>query len=130
MYRGVNDFKKDYQPRTNTVQDEKGDLITSSHSTFPRWRNHFSQLLYVLEVSHVKQTEIHTAELLVPEPSAFEMATEKLKRHRSPVIDQNPAEMIKVGGRTIRFEIHKLINFIWNKVDLPEERRSRSKNRL
>jgi len=34
----------------------------------------------------VRQTEIHTAEPLVPEPSAFEleMVTEKLKRHKLP----------------------------------------------
>ena len=27
LYRGINDFK-DYQPRTNRVKDEKGDLVT------------------------------------------------------------------------------------------------------
>jgi hypothetical protein len=36
-------------------------------------------------------------------------------------IDQIPAELIKAGGRTIRFEIHKLINSIWNKEELPEQ---------
>jgi len=48
------------------------------------WRNHFSQLFSVHGVSKIRQTEIHTAEPLVPEPSAFEvemaMAIEKLKR--------------------------------------------------
>ena len=29
--------------------------------------------------------------------------------------------MIKAGGRIIRSEIHKLINSIWNKEELPEE---------
>jgi hypothetical protein len=62
----------------------------------------------VLQCSDVRQTEIHAAEPLVPEPSAFEveMAIEKLKRHKSPDIDQIPAELIKAGGRTIRSEIH------------------------
>jgi sorting nexin-29 len=32
-----------------------------------------------------------------------------------------PAELIKAGGRTIRSEIHKLINSIWNKEELPEQ---------
>jgi len=43
--------------------------------------------------------EIHTAELLVPGPSAFEveMVIEKLKRHKTPGIDQSPAELIKDG---------------------------------
>jgi len=59
----------------------------------------------------------------VPEPSAFDlgMAIEKLNRHRSPGTDQIQAELIKAGGRTICSEIHKLINSIWNKEDLPED---------
>jgi len=28
LYRGINDFKKGYQPRNKIVKDEKGDLIT------------------------------------------------------------------------------------------------------
>jgi len=51
------------------------------------------------------------------------MALEKPKRHKSPGIDQIPAELIKGGGRTIRSEIHKLITriSIWNKEELPED---------
>ena len=88
-----------------------------------RWRKYFSQLLNVHGVNDVRQTEIHTAEPLVAEPSAFvvEVAIEKLKSHKSPGIDQIPAELLKAGGRTIRYEIHKLIIFIWNKEELPEE---------
>jgi len=68
-------------------------------------------------VNDVRQTEIHTVEPLVPEPSAFEieLAIEKLKSHKSPGIEQNPAEFIKPGGRTIRYENHKLIISSWNK---------------
>jgi hypothetical protein len=64
--------------------------------------------LNVHGVNDVRQTEIHTAEPLVPEPSTFEyeMAIEKLKRHKPPGIDQIPAELIKAGGRTIRSDIH------------------------
>jgi len=74
-------------------------------------------------VNDVRQTEIHTAKPLVPEPSAFdvELAIEKIKSHKSPGIDQIPAEMINAGGRTIRYEIHKLIITIWDTEELPEE---------
>jgi len=82
LYRGINEFKKGYQPRNNTVMDEKQYLVTDSHSISVRWRNHFSQLFNVHGVSDVRQTKIYTEEPLVPEPSAleFEMAIEKLKR--------------------------------------------------
>jgi hypothetical protein len=96
-YRGINDFKKGYQPRTTIVKDEKGDLVADSHSIMARWWNYFSQLLNVHEVKDVRQTEIHTVEPLVTEPSAFEveLAIEKLKNHKSPGIDQISAELIK-----------------------------------
>ena len=30
LYRDINDFKMGYQPRTNIVKDEKGDLVANS----------------------------------------------------------------------------------------------------
>jgi hypothetical protein len=60
--------------------------------------------LNVYGVNDVRQTE-HTAQ-----PSAFEveMAVEKLKRRKSPGIDQIATELIKAEGRTIRSEVRKL----------------------
>ena len=120
MYRGINDVKKGYQPRTRIVKDEKGDVVADSQSIMARWRNYFSHILNVHGVSDVRHAEIHTAEPLVPEPSSLEVevAIEKLKSHKSPGIDQIPAELIKAGGRTIR---NKLIIAIWNKEEPPEE---------
>jgi len=105
------------------VKDEKGDLVADSHSIVARWRNYFSQLFNVRGVKVVGQAEIHTAEPLVPEPSAaeVELAIDMLKSHKSPGIDQIPAELIKTGGTTICLEIHKLITSIWKKEQLPEE---------
>ena len=59
----------------------------------------------------------------VPDPSAseVELAIHKLKSHKSPGIDQIPAELIKVGGGKLCLEIHKLITSIWQREDLPEE---------
>ena len=61
-----------YQPRTNRVKCEKDNLFTDSHSILARRRKTFSQLLNVHGVNDVTQTVIHTAELIVPESSAFE----------------------------------------------------------
>jgi len=54
------------------------------------------------------------------------MDNEKLKRCKSPGIDQIPAEFIQVGGRMVSSEIHKLINSIWNMKELPDIGRSQS----
>jgi len=98
-------------------------LVVDSHGIVARWRNYFSQLFNMDGVKDVGQAEIHTAEPLVPEPSAseVELAIDKLKCHKSPGIDQIPAELIKAGGRTIYLEIHKFIISIWKKEKLPEE---------
>jgi len=123
LYRGINDFKMGYQPRCNIVKDEKGDLFADSHGIVARWRNYISQLFNVHGVKDVGQVEIHTAEPLVHEPSAseVELAIDKLKSHKSPGIDQIPAELIKAESRTICLEIQKLITSIWKKEKLPEE---------
>jgi len=123
LYRGINDFKKDYLPRSNIVKDEKVDWVADSCSILVMWRNYFSQLLNVYGVIDVRQTEMHTAKPLVPEASAseVELAIEKLKSHKSPGIDQLQGELIKTRGKAICCEIHKLIISIWNKEELPEE---------
>jgi hypothetical protein len=51
-----------------------------------RWKNYFSQLMNVHNVSDVKQIEVHTAEPLIPRPSRLEVeiAIAKLKTYKSP----------------------------------------------
>jgi hypothetical protein len=31
LYRGINEFKKGYQPRTNLVKDDRGDVLADPH---------------------------------------------------------------------------------------------------
>jgi hypothetical protein len=95
------------------VKDETGDLLTDSHNILNRWKNYYSQLLTLHRVSKVRQIEINVAELLVPDPSSFEVeiAIANLKKYKSPGSDQIPAELIQAGGETLLSEIHKLIPF-------------------
>jgi hypothetical protein len=69
------------------------------------------------------QTDIHAAQPLVPDNSPFEVeiAIEKLKRFKSPGSDKIPVEIIQAGGEILRSKIHKLINSIWNKEELPDQ---------
>jgi hypothetical protein len=55
---------KGYQPSSNLVKDENGDLLADSHN-----------------ILNVRQIEIHTAEPLVSDPRPFEVeiAFAKLK---------------------------------------------------
>jgi hypothetical protein len=82
-----------------------------------------NQVLNVHAVHGVRQMDIHTAEPLVPEPSnvEVEIAIGKLKSYKSPGTDQIPAELIRAGGETLYSEIHRLICFVWNKEELPQQ---------
>jgi hypothetical protein len=125
LYRGITEFKKGYQPKTNLVKYERGDLLVDPQKISTRWKNYFCQLLDVQGLGGVRQTEIHTAEPFVPEPSAaeVEVATRKLKSYKVPGSDQIPAELIQARGETLHSEIHELIMLIWNKEEFsPVER--------
>jgi len=67
-----------------------------------RWRNLLYQLLDIHGVNVGRESEIHTAEPLLPEPNAFEveMVIEKLKSYKTPGTDQIPAELIKAVRST------------------------------
>jgi hypothetical protein len=100
LFRGINEFKRGYQPRSNLIKDENGDLLADSH------------LLNVHNVNYVRQIEIHTAEPLVPGPSHLdrEIAFAKLKEYKCPSSGQILAEMIQARGETLMSAIHKLVH--------------------
>jgi hypothetical protein len=64
-------------------------------------------------VTDIRQTEIHTAEPFVPEPSAaeLEVAIRKMKRYKAPGSDQIPAELIQ-AGRGLKHCILRYINLL------------------
>jgi len=57
--------------------------------------------------NYFRQTQAHTAELLVPEPSGAEseMAIENLERYKPLCLDHIPAEVIQSVGRALGSEI-------------------------
>jgi hypothetical protein len=106
------------------VKDKNDDLFAESHYILNTWKSYISQLLNVVySVSDDRQIDIHTAEPLVPDPSPFdgELAIAKMKRQKLPGSDQIPVELIQAGGETLQHVIHKLINSIWNKKELPHQ---------
>jgi hypothetical protein len=102
LYRGINEFKKLYQPRINIIKDENGNQLADPQSVLNRSKNFFNQVLNVYGIHNLRQKYIQMAEPLVPEPSLVEveMAIGKLKGYKSPGIGKIPAELIKAGSET------------------------------
>jgi hypothetical protein len=46
LYRGITEFKKGYQPKTNLVKDERSHLA-NPQKILTGWKNYFCQLLNV-----------------------------------------------------------------------------------
>jgi hypothetical protein len=93
LYRGINEFKKEYQPKINVIEDENGNLLADPQSVLNKWKHFFNQVLNVHGVHNVGQKDVHTAEPLVPQPSLVEVeiAIGKLKSYKSPGTEQIPA---------------------------------------
>jgi hypothetical protein len=47
LYRGINEFKKGYQPGINIVKDQNGNVIADPKNVLNRWKNFFNQVLNV-----------------------------------------------------------------------------------
>jgi hypothetical protein len=59
LYRGINEFRRGYQPRNNLLKDENGDLLADLHNILNRWKNCFTRLLKVCMISDVRQIETY-----------------------------------------------------------------------
>jgi hypothetical protein len=101
QYRGITEFKKGYQHKTNLVKDERDNLLVDPQKILNRWKNCFLQLLNVQGPGGFRQTEIHIVEPFVPEPSAaeVEVTSRKLKSYKALGSDQITAELIQAGGK-------------------------------
>jgi sulfatase maturation enzyme AslB (radical SAM superfamily) len=75
FYKGINEFKKGYQPTINITKDKNGNLLADPQNVLNRWKNFFEQVLNIHRVHDVRQMDIQTAEPLVPEPSLVEVET-------------------------------------------------------
>jgi hypothetical protein len=86
-------------------------ICSEIHSVLNRWKNFFNKVLNVHGIHDVRQIDIHTTELLVPEPSLVEVeiVIGKLKKYKSLGTGQILAELIKGGCETLLPEIHNLI---------------------
>jgi hypothetical protein len=74
--------------------------------------------LNIHDINDVK-TEMHLSEPLVPELSSseIEIAVEKLN-HQVLI---KLIELVQAGGNTLHSEIHRHINSIWSKEELPKQ---------
>jgi hypothetical protein len=42
LYRGINEFKRGFQSRSNLTKDGHGNWLADSHNILNKWENYFS----------------------------------------------------------------------------------------
>lgn len=85
-------------------------------------------LRYVNEVNDARQIEMHTAELLATESTAFkfEMAVKNLNMYT--YIYHEVGKLTKARCRTVNSETHKCINSVWIQAKMPQLQREYIRN--
>jgi hypothetical protein len=97
LFRGINEFKKGYQPRINILKDENGNMLSDPQNVLNRWKNFFNEVLNVHGVHDIRQMDIHMAEPLLPCRSGI--CYDELKSYKSLGTDHILAIFIKAGGK-------------------------------
>ena len=73
LYRGISDFKMGYQHRTLILKNGKDNCRLLQQFGYVE-EPFLSTIIYIYGFNDIRQIEIHTAEPLVPEPSALKLS--------------------------------------------------------
>ena len=86
MYKGINEFKKGYQPRTYLIKKHDVTIVADTSSILSRWEQFFINLLNPNQSTCQEGSELYTAEPDIPDPTLIkiELAIEKLKDVKLP----------------------------------------------
>ena len=80
MYKGINEFKKGYQPHAYVIKKQDGIIVADTISIVSRWDQFFSNLLNVnqgmKEVKYSLQSQLSQ--------NLVELAIENVKKHKAP----------------------------------------------
>lgn len=127
FYQEVRTAKKAYQPATQLLEDEEGNLVSDPEKQKTMWRQYFQQLLNCPPVTN--ENPVNTEDCRVDhdphkEPPDFEevrRAIMRLKNHKSPGIDNIAGELWKYGGGAMQSRLYELIRRIWEEEQQPME---------
>ena len=67
IYKGINEFKKGYQPRNYVIKKHDGRIEADRTSILNIWEKLFSNLLKVNQSTSYEGSEVYTAEPNIPE---------------------------------------------------------------
>ena len=104
------------------VRDKTGKLLTKIDEQLGRWKEHFQEVLN-------RPSPQNPPDLLQGDPLDISVgeitkqeirdALKNLKRDKAAGVDNIPAEALREGGEEMVNQLHRLINSVWNREEIP-----------
>ncbi|VVC39774.1 Reverse transcriptase domain [Cinara cedri] len=125
FFSNSKDVKQGYKQQTRMVRNQTGDLLTNEKDIAEEFKNYYKMLLNktASRPSDATYIQYSTAEPSISNPLRIEInwSINKLKNNKAPGESNVVAELLKNSGETLKNEIWKMINLIWEKEIIPEE---------
>lgn len=127
FFQDIKQYVQKNNNSPNMCRLDDGSVISQREQVLERWKQYYEDLLNV-------RNDCARQEQQPPEPSNRECdelqppsfneicnIINKLKNNKAAGPDNIPAELIKLGGRSLRQRLHKLICQVWTSEQLPNE---------
>ena len=124
-YSTLKTLTKTSQNKTNVIEDKEGNLLTESSAVLQRWTEYCNELYNyqlhpdpnIIKNSHRNEQERDPPIL----QTEIDDAIKKLKKGKSPGIDNVPSELIKSGGEELNKKFTKLCQKVIDINEWPED---------
>ena len=127
-YKLIKQINRSWKPKQSAIKDKNGKMLQEKKEVKKRWTEYCSGLY---TDSGNSDTVIAELDQISPPPNDDEMhdilheeveaAVKRLKKNKSPGIDDITGEMIQAGGDRVTDELHEICNQIWQEGRVPEE---------
>ena len=106
------------------IRSEDGILLTKMEDQLQRWKRHFESVLNRPAPSQLSDPlpadvplNISTGPISKDE---IRSALAQLKNAKAPGVDNIPPEALKEGGPCTVDALHRILNFAWEKEEIPD----------
>ena len=107
------------------IRSEDGTLLTKMADQLQRWKKHFESVLNRPAPSQLPDPRpadvplnINTGPISRGE---IRTALTQLKNAKAPGVDNIPPEALKEGGPCALDALHRILNFVWEKEEIPDD---------